>query len=324
MASPRARGSTPGRSSLRARTCEGSRSMPQHAFSACRSRARSWSPPPCATCSRAQGSSSRTGASSNCAASTGAAAWRRWFARCARKRGPRTYRQNLAAAEPGLWVTREPGEGRAAGVSFVFQPTMGQGLDGSFLFNHDRSTAAGAAPTCLSMTSPRSAGPRSGSIAHRTGCSHRRVVGVHLHQLQPSRQLARELLERRAHHPARTAPGRPYVNEHWDCRGLGNRGEVGVCRVYHPAQRGMALSAAWRTFGHGRNAVLRLTVGTHHNLRRGVYAHAAALSSGDGPLKATTVNLPSTTSTEVTPPPFTTGRPDVLRRRSAERRYRRT
>ena len=47
-------------------------------FSACRSPVKSWFPPPSATCSRAQGSSSPTGASSSCAASTGAAVWRRW------------------------------------------------------------------------------------------------------------------------------------------------------------------------------------------------------------------------------------------------------
>jgi hypothetical protein len=46
---------------------EGSLSMPQRAFLACRSRAKSWSPPPSATSSPAQDSSSPTGASSSCA-----------------------------------------------------------------------------------------------------------------------------------------------------------------------------------------------------------------------------------------------------------------
>jgi hypothetical protein len=134
-----------------------------------------------------------------------------------------------------------------------------------------------------------------------------RVVSIDLDQLQPSRQLARELLERRADPPARTAPGRPDINEHWDSRSLCDRREVRIGCVHDPTQRRMALSAMWRACRNGWNAILRLTVGTHHNLRRGVHAHAAALSSGGGPLEATTVSPQSTTSTEVTPPSFTHG-----------------
>jgi hypothetical protein len=82
------------RSSFRATKCEGSRSTQQRAFSACPSRAKSWSPPRSATSSRAQGSSSRTGGCSSCAAWTGGAGSQRWFARAAKER-PRTQPQNL-------------------------------------------------------------------------------------------------------------------------------------------------------------------------------------------------------------------------------------
>ena len=74
-------GSTQVRWNFRAMRCEGSRSMPQRAFSASRRRVKSWSRPQSATCSPALGLCLPTGASSSCAASTGAEVWRRWFAR---------------------------------------------------------------------------------------------------------------------------------------------------------------------------------------------------------------------------------------------------
>ncbi len=192
----------------------------------------------------------------------------------------------------------------ACGWSEVFRvASSGHVLESSFSVNHDRRKAAGAAPTCLSTTLPRL---RSTNVG--IACTSNWL-------LTPGESSAFTFtnLSRPANSPAScssagltirhgTAPGRPDVNKHWDGRGLRNGGEVRVGCVHHPAQRRTALSAARHTLGHGRNAVLRLAVGTHHNLRRGVRAHAAALSSGGRPFEATTLSSPSTTSTEIIPP----------------------
>src|SRR5215211_1013254 len=133
----------------------------------------------------------------------------------------------------------------------------------------------------------------------------RRLVGVDFDQLHPTGKLTSELLERRAHHPAGTAPGRPDVHQHRDGGGFNHARKIRVGGIHHPAQRLMTLSTARYTVRHCRYPVLGVTVRALDDLCRGILhvrAHAAALSSGGGPLTATTVSSPSTTSTEITPP----------------------
>jgi hypothetical protein len=122
----------------------------------------------------------------------------------------------------------------------------------------------------------------------------RRPVGIDLDQLQPPRKFTSKLLQDRTHHPAGTAPGCSHVDQHWNGRGLHNVSEASIGLIHHPAQGCVALPAAWHTMRDGGNAVLGLTVRTHHNWRRipDASAHAASIPTG-GPLRDTTMSPPS-------------------------------
>jgi hypothetical protein len=105
----------------------------------------------------------------------------------------------------------------------------------------------------------------------------RRDVDVHLDQLHLAGQIAGELLECWADHPAGAAPRRPQVDEDGNLGALRDLTERGIVGVGDPRQRLMALAAARCPGRRGRHPVHLAAMTTpDQSARHGLIIPAAA------------------------------------------------